>query len=524
MVLLAGAQKMAELRKGYAHLVVALRRVMSDRSLQTALAGRPVVCAVFGDTESIELVIPLVNLGRLAGDAELALAYRAADLFVLPTLEDNLPNTLLESVAAGTPVVAYAVGGIPDLVTEGTCGVVVPRGDVDGLARGISALLVDDEARLGMREACHAWARRRLDLPVQARAYLALYEQALADRRATRATTGGPVRLQPSSAHADAVAAGEAELMAAALAEPRLTSRLLMEVAGQVAGHQALIAARGGEIVALTAALDAVRRELQDSLRRIEAVTAERAALRRRLSQVMKRVVIFGSGEEGRRAWEALVRSGGAEIAGFVDADERQHGRSFLGSLVHSPEWLDGAMWDVVVIALADAGEARRYLDAAGVSARRVIVFPGGADEAALTEEAERHFADPLAALLAGGRAPSRSALQVGIFGTGAGAMRVWEALSEIDGVEVAWFADNNPARQGQALLWLDVIAPSLIPARPVDAVVVGSMSREPIRQQLLALGVPHEQILTPDVVSSAERVAEQLEAMLLGLGRAVPQ
>lgn len=228
---------------------------------------------------------------------------------------------------------------------------------------------------------------------------------------------------------------------------------------------------------------------------------------------MMKRVVIFGSGNEARRVWEALVQSGGADVAGFVDSDERRHGRQFLGSVVHPPEWLEQTMWDVVVVSMPRAEEASRLLAAAGIASSRIMVC---ADESSIEKSIAARFPDSLARLMT--LVPSsRPAIRVGVFGTGAGAMRVWEALAEIDAAEVAWFADNNPAQQGRALLWLDVIAPAQIVTRGYDVVVIGSMSRDPIRQQLLQLGVAPERILTPDVVSSTERVREQLAAMLAG-------
>lgn len=228
---------------------------------------------------------------------------------------------------------------------------------------------------------------------------------------------------------------------------------------------------------------------------------------------MMKRVVIFGSGDAARRAWEALVQSGGADVAGFIDTDERRHGRQFLGSVVHPPEWLKQSMWDVVVVATADAEAATRHLSAAGIVTSRIMAC---ADDASLERSIAARFPDSLAGLMT--LAPSSSAAtRLGIFGTGAGAMRVWEALAEIDAAEVTWFADNNAAQQGRALLWVDVIAPAQIVNRDYDLVVIGSMSREPILKQLLQLGVARERILAPDVVTSTERVRDQLAEMISG-------
>ena len=518
VVLLVGADRLKEKRKGHDHVAAALQRLVRDPRIVERVASGQIVCAAFGEGDLDDPGIPVVRLGRLSGDEQTALAYRAADLFLLPTLEDNLPNTLLEAIAAGTPVVSYATGGVPDLLRDGECGRLVPRGDVDRLASAIVSLIADADVRKRMSAACLSLASERLELAIQARAYLALYEQILRRKAGTR------VDAQPAAdrrRYDDTIAATESTLLAGLTSVPQLSSRLLVRLAEQGQSHQELIASRGGEIVALNAALsdkeDALQqagRELRQLEQALLALSAERAALRRRLTQVMKRVVIFGSGDAARRAWEALVRSGGAEVAGFVDSDERRQGRQFLGLIVHSPEWLKQAMWDVVVVATSHADEASRYLAAAGITASRIMVC--AADESSLEKSIAARFPDSLARLMT--LAPSsRPGTRVGIFGTGAGAMRVWEALAEIDAAEVTWFADNNPAQQGRALLWLDVIAPAQIATREYDVVVIGSMSRDPIRKQLLQLGVAPERILAPDVVNSTEHVRDQLATMIAG-------
>jgi glycosyltransferase involved in cell wall biosynthesis len=79
--------------------------------------------------------------------------YRRSDLFVLPTLADNTPVTLMEAMAAGLPAVATAVGGIPEMVVPGVTGRLVPAGDIPALSASIEGLLADPALRRQMGSA-----------------------------------------------------------------------------------------------------------------------------------------------------------------------------------------------------------------------------------------------------------------------------------------------------------------------------------------------------------------------------------
>lgn len=91
------------------------------------------------------------RLGLIDDEERLAKVFAAVDLFILPSLQDNLPNTMLESLAAATPVVAFDIGGIPDFVRPGETGALAPAEDGEALAEAAKDLLAapDRLAALG---------------------------------------------------------------------------------------------------------------------------------------------------------------------------------------------------------------------------------------------------------------------------------------------------------------------------------------------------------------------------------------
>lgn len=109
-----------------------------------------------------------------------------ADLSVLPSLSEGLSNTLLESMAAGTPVVATRVGGTPEAIDDGEHGLLVPPRDAAALARAMSAVLGDEllARRLGAR--ARARVAERYSFDQMARATESLYERVLDEQPSTQ--------------------------------------------------------------------------------------------------------------------------------------------------------------------------------------------------------------------------------------------------------------------------------------------------------------------------------------------------
>jgi glycosyltransferase involved in cell wall biosynthesis len=119
-------------------------------------------------------------LGFVSGDIKTSL-YKAADIFVLPTHQENFGIVLVEAMVCGTPVITTRGVDIwPELESSG--GVVITNGDPQSLADGIRMLLRDESHRGEMAERGRAWVRRYLDPPRVIRMYEERYKAAIAQR------------------------------------------------------------------------------------------------------------------------------------------------------------------------------------------------------------------------------------------------------------------------------------------------------------------------------------------------------
>lgn len=138
--LLFGVSDLKEKRKGFKELISSIKLI------KEVLKKEKVSIIFFGKKEQYDFEIDYFNLGYLSGSEQLNQAYCAADIFILPSLEDNLPNTMLESLACETPVIAFDTGGISDVVSNKT-GCLVPKGDVKELAKAILTLVKNSKRR-----------------------------------------------------------------------------------------------------------------------------------------------------------------------------------------------------------------------------------------------------------------------------------------------------------------------------------------------------------------------------------------
>jgi glycosyltransferase involved in cell wall biosynthesis len=159
-------------RKGFQFLLDALSRTAQDVSHLFLLS-------VGSNTPHIDLPIPWLHLGSIDNDRFLSMAYSAADLFAICSVQDNLPNTVLEAMACAIPVIGIAVGGIPDMVRDEITGLTVPPGQPDALARAMYRTLNDEPLRKRFASDGRRIAVAEYSVSLQARRYAALYDDLL---------------------------------------------------------------------------------------------------------------------------------------------------------------------------------------------------------------------------------------------------------------------------------------------------------------------------------------------------------
>lgn len=159
--------------KGHAELAEALRIF---RKANPALANRLVLLAAGknGDRLAAELPVRVKDLGYVDSPRVMRAAYRAARFMLMPTRADNLPNTIVESMACGTPVIATAVGGIPQMITDGVTGFLTPPRDAAAFAAAMAKALAANHtplARNARTAAVGAYSQEAV-----AKAYIRLLE------------------------------------------------------------------------------------------------------------------------------------------------------------------------------------------------------------------------------------------------------------------------------------------------------------------------------------------------------------
>ncbi len=174
-LLLFGALNVTDKRKGIDYLIEALRKIEKQ----------DVELVVFGQAkDDIRGLFPVSihSMGYLSDESKIVALYNAVDMFITSSLEENLPNTIMESMACGTPCVGFEIGGIPEMIDHKINGYVASYKDASDLANGIRWVL-EHEDQQALSDACVKKVQENYMEEVVAKQYMALYKRLLHQKK-----------------------------------------------------------------------------------------------------------------------------------------------------------------------------------------------------------------------------------------------------------------------------------------------------------------------------------------------------
>jgi glycosyltransferase involved in cell wall biosynthesis len=166
---------LAQAHKGIGLGISAIRAVSEHRDIQVVVLGKSAAIIE-------KLILPTRALCLVAkDDAALARAYRAADITLIPSLGENLPYVALESLACGTPVVSFAIGGMPEIIGQNERGILCGGIDPLEMAAHLEFLLAHPEVMGTMGCEGIRWVRTNCAMPDYLQKIAAVYKRALAN-------------------------------------------------------------------------------------------------------------------------------------------------------------------------------------------------------------------------------------------------------------------------------------------------------------------------------------------------------
>ena len=172
-LILFASQRVTNENKGMGYLIEACRRLQDLSQVAVLILG--------GHAEEVVAQLPLeaFPLGYVNDEHRIVDIYNATDVFVLPSLSENLPNTIMEAMACGVPCVGFRVGGIPEEIDHKKNGYVAEYRSSEDLARGIRWILTEADYQALSDNAVHKVVQNYSQHSV-AMKYLDVYHQAMA--------------------------------------------------------------------------------------------------------------------------------------------------------------------------------------------------------------------------------------------------------------------------------------------------------------------------------------------------------
>ena len=179
-IILFVSQRATNPNKGMQYLTEACRLLAEDHPELTATT----TVAVLGrsaDEVTEQLPFATCPLGYVSDERRIVTLYNAADVFVLPSLSENLPNTIMEAMACGVPCVGFHVGGIPEMIDHRKNGYVAEYRNAADLAQGLYYVLAEADHEALSKACLHKVAECYSQQSV-AQQYMKVYEGSLQGR------------------------------------------------------------------------------------------------------------------------------------------------------------------------------------------------------------------------------------------------------------------------------------------------------------------------------------------------------
>ncbi len=179
LILFGALKGGSDQRKGFDLLTAALQKIVASKPQNCS-------CVIFGESKpknSPDINLPLHWMGHLNDEYTLALLYNAADVLVVPSRMDNLPQIGTEAQTCGCPVVAFNTGGLPDVVAHKASGYLASPFDTSELAHGIQWVLNNKErydklAATARKRALKLWAPN-----IVAAQYIDIYQKVIEEKK-----------------------------------------------------------------------------------------------------------------------------------------------------------------------------------------------------------------------------------------------------------------------------------------------------------------------------------------------------
>lgn len=179
--------------KGASFLIEAASRILPDfpRAFFVLVGDGPLRSALEARVRELGMAGQFLFTGQRNDMDQI---YRSFDIYVLPSLEEAMPMALLEAMAAGLPVVATKVGGVPDVVNDPSVGTLVEPGDPNAIATGVRDLLSNQSRREQIGSNARTRVENHFSAAAMARRYAELYQEALLRRSAGNRTSAAATR------------------------------------------------------------------------------------------------------------------------------------------------------------------------------------------------------------------------------------------------------------------------------------------------------------------------------------------